>query len=98
MSSPPEPLAGQPCTFYSRPRTDPGRLPIAFPDTFRAYDTVRLASQGDRTNITRLFFDTGRILLRFKVERFNLDGTPRAAQFGLDGPSGTGDFRLVLIR
>lgn len=51
------------------------------------------------TDITNLVFEEGQILLQFRVEVFNLTtGALLGTFYGLDGPGGTGDFRLVLIK
>lgn len=52
------------------------------------------AGPGDAT---LLIFAEGKILLRFRQDVFNFDGTVTKI-FGLDGPGGTGEFRLVLVR
>lgn len=44
-------------------------------------------------DITNVLIEEGQILLQFRVDRSN--ATPL---YGLDGPGGTGEFRLVLIR
>ncbi len=87
-------------TLYRGPRTvDIGRLPVPFPSALRPYDTLQISRRDRSIDATALFFENGRILLRFKGVFFNSDGTPTGRiNFGLDGEGGTGDFRLVLIR
>lgn len=48
-------------------------------------------------DMTRLFVEDERILVRYRRDRYETDGTITKF-FGLDGQGGTGEFNLVLIR
>jgi hypothetical protein len=82
--------------LYRRKRTDlvPG-LPTA---GFVLANLVSLGANASDNDSTVIVVEEGKILLRYRVEIFNADDTLRAVRFGLDGPGGTGEFRLVLIR
>ena len=90
-------------TLYHRRRTDFSQPPAFVPNPineseFVIYNDVFFVLQSSADDATLLTFDEGRILLRYRRETFNPDGTLRSVGYGLDGPGGTGDFRLVLIR
>lgn len=59
---------------------------------------IRSIPDPSRLDSTLLFVEEGQILLRFRVDVLNPDNTLNEVRYGLDGPGGTGDFRLVVIR
>ena len=65
-----------------------------------AFRLATLNERGPGSDMTRLRFVDGKILLRYRRDRFNPPGaaTPTDVFYGLDGVGGTGDFRLVLIK
>ena len=49
---------------------------------------------------TIIVVEDGKILVQFRAEIFNpsTSPTPTLVRYGLDGPGGTGDYRLVVVR
>jgi hypothetical protein len=92
-------------TLFRRTRTD-GTL------TTTGFITAGLGNQPFTTvfpngvptpsnlDATVIIVEDGQILVQFRTENFNPPSapTPTAVRYGLDGPGGTGDYRLVLVR
>ena len=89
-------------TLYHRRRTDFSQPPAFVPNPINESEFVihndLFLTQSAINSANLLTFDEGRILLRYRLERFDPDGTLSFVGYGLDGPEGTGDFRLVVIR
>ena len=91
-------------SLFHRPRTD-GLPPFATTTGFIASNLQGtppnlIGGFASFTDPTAIAVEEGQILLRFRAEIFNpsTSPTPNTVRYGLDGPGGTGDFRLVLIR
>lgn len=83
-------------TLYYRKRTDLSPLVHINAGEFLMYND-QVVNFGV-PDATILIFDEGRILVRYRFERFDPDGTLSFISYGLDGSGGRGDFRLVVIR
>lgn len=81
-------------TLFRRPRTE-----LIGGQVISGFVTADVGNLPDppRLDATLIAIEEGKILLRFKFEIFNLDNTVEV-RYGLDGPGGTGEFRLVLVR
>ncbi len=94
-------------TLLHKRRTDaPGGQPPALSTTAFAVDNLlgmppnQAGGFGSFLDPTSIAIDNGQIRLTFRFEAFNpaTAPTPIVVRYGLDGPGGTGEFRLVLVQ
>lgn len=89
-------------SLFHRPRTD-GSPPFAtgfIASNLQGIPPNLLGGFSAFLDPTAIVVEEGQVLLQFRAEIFNPSTllTPNTVRYGLDGPGGTGDFRLVLIR